>query len=366
MGVPDRSRQAAAGERQKDAGLRRRRFDQGRVPPNAMTMLRALFLFAALLPGLVLANPTPEITAKRSKANIEKALKAIEAAAKVAPSPARTPSRRPGSKEEAPKVAAPTPSELAKARTELGRLNGYRYLAGLSHDVKLDEELCWNAKFGAELCRQHGQIDHTPPKPAGMDEATFRRGYEATTSSNLYWTSGADGITGSVDGYMDDSDPSNVRAVGHRRWCLNPPMGKTGFGAVGGFGAMWCMDRSGREARGAIVCYPAAGFHPLAYFKPGTAWSVTLDPERYRLTGRSVRVFELAAASARRFPDDLKGLKEIPLTDVNLDRSGIGSLRQCLIFRPRAKVGRGDRFGVIIEGVEGAPGGRLAYAVEFY
>lgn len=331
-----------------------------------MTRDLLAILLAALLAGTAAANPTPETTAKRSKADIDKALKAIEASARVAPAPARPTARRPGTREEAPEVPAPTPAELAKARTELARLNGYRYLAGLSHDVKLDEELCWDAKFGAELCRQHGQINHTPPRPAGMDEATYRRGYEATTNSNLYWTSGTDGLTGSVDGYMDDSDPSNVARVGHRRWCLNPPMAKAGFGGVGGFSAMWCMDRSGREARGAIVCFPAAGFHPLAYFKPGTAWSVALDPDRYRIGSAQVKMVDLAGPGARRFPDDIKGLKEVPLVDVSLDRSGIGSPRQCLIFRPKAKVGRGDRFGVILEGVEGAPGGRLAYSVEFY
>ena len=331
-----------------------------------MTMLRTLLLLAALLPGLAMANPTPETTAKRSKAEIDKALKAIEAAARTAPPPGRTATRRPGAKEEEPRVPAPTPTELSKARAELARLNGYRYLAGLSSDVRLDDELCWNAKFGAELCRQHGQINHTPPKPPGMDEATYRRGYEATTNSNLFWTSGADGLTGSVDGYMDDSDPSNVSRVGHRRWCLNPPMAKAGFGMVGGYSAMWCFDRSGREARGAIVCFPSAGFHPISHFKPGAAWSIALDPERYRVTGRNVRVLELPASAVRRFPEDLAGLREIPLRDVNLDRSGIGSLRQCLIFRPMAKIGRGDRFGVVIMGVEGAPGGRLAYTVEFY
>ncbi len=331
-----------------------------------MEMLRPLLLLAALLPCLATGNPTPEMTAKRSKADIDKALKAIEASARVAPAPARPTARRPGTKEEPAKVAPPTPSELSKARAELARLNGYRYLAGLPADVRLDEELCWDAKFGAELCRQHGQINHTPPRPAGMDEATYRRGYEATTNSNLFWTSGADGLTGSVDGYMDDSDPSNVSRVGHRRWCLNPPMAKAGFGVVGGFSAMWCMDQSGREARGAIVCFPAAGFHPIAYFKPGTAWSVALDPERHRVGSPRVRVLDLSAPGARRFPDDLKGLREIPLVDVNLDRSGIGSLRQCLIFRPQAKIGRGDRFGVLVEGVEGAPGSRLAYTVEFY
>jgi len=332
-------------------------------------MLRSLLLLS--LAALAAANPSPEATAKRGKADIDRALRAIEAAARVAPAPARAPARRSGGKEEAPKVPPPTPAELAKARAELARLNGHRYLAGLSHDVRLDEELCWNAKFGAELCRQVGRIDHTPPKPPGMDDATYRRGFEATTNSNLFWTSGADGLAGSVDGYMDDSDPSNVRRVGHRRWCLNPPMAKVGFGAVGGYSAMWCFDRSGSEARGAIVCFPAAGFHPIAYFTPGTAWSVMLDPARHRLAGPNVRVlnvrvFALSPAEARRFPADLKGLKEVPLTDVNLDRSSIGSLTECLIFRPKAKVGRGDRFGVVIEGVQGAPGSRLAYSVEFY
>ncbi len=324
-----------------------------------------LLLLAALASALLSANPTPETTAKRSKAEIDKALKAIEAAARVAPAPARAPSGRPDPKAAATTVPAPTPSELAKARAELARLNGYRYLAGLSSDVRLDDELCWNAKFGAELCRRVGRIDHTPPKPAGMDDIAYRRGYEATTNSNLSWTSGPDGLTGSADGYMDDSDPSNVARVGHRRWCLNPPMAKAGFGVVGGYSAMWCFDRSGADARGAILCFPSAGFHPLAYFKPGTAWSVTLDPRRYRLAGRDVKVYELPA-SARRFPEDLKGLREIPLTDVNLDRSGIGTLTQCLIFRPQAKVHRGARFGVLVEGVEGVSGGKLSYTVEFY
>lgn len=329
-------------------------------------MLRILLLLTALAPGLAWANPTPETTAKRSKADIDRALKAIEATARITPATPKAPSRRPSAKEPADAVAPPTPAELAKARTELARLNGYRYLAGLSSDVKLDDTLCENAKFGAELCRRHGQINHTPPKPPGMDDATYRRGYEATTNSNLSWTSGGDGLVGSVDSFMDDSDPSNVSRVGHRRWCLNPPMAKAGFGGVGGFGAMWCMDRSGREARGAIICFPAAGFHPLAWFKPGTAWSVVLDPERHRITSPRVKVLDLSGQGARRFPEDMKGLAEIPLTDVNLDQSAIGSLRQCLIFRPQARILRGSRLGVLIEGVEGAPGGRLAYTVEFY
>lgn len=315
-----------------------------------------------LLTAVLAADPTPEITAKRSKSDIERALKAIEAAGRV--QPAATPARKTG-KDEVATVPRPTASELTKARAETTRLNAYRYLAGLSYDVKLDEELSWTCKFGAEVCRRIGTIDHQPPKPAGMDDAAYRRGYEATSSSNLFWSTGADALTGSVDGYMDDSDPSNVGRVGHRRWCLNPPMAKTGFGVAGGASAMWAFDRTGRKSPGAIVCFPAAGFYPLSYLRANTAWSISLAPERYQATTPGVKVVELPATGARRFPGDLKGMREIPLTDVRLDRSGIG-IGQCVIFRPKAAIRRGDRFGVVLDGVQGLPEKRLAYTVEFF
>lgn len=318
----------------------------------------ALLILAATL----VADPTPELTAKRSKADIERKVKAIEATARA--SSLATPARQ-TSKDEPTKVPRPTPSEMSKARGELARLNAYRYLAGLSHDVVLDDELSWTCKFGAEICRQIGTIDHTPPKPKGMDDATYRRGYEGTSKSNLYWTSGPDGLTGSVDAYMDDSDASNIARVGHRRWCLNPAMAKTGFGVAGGASAMWAFDGAGKPARNVIISFPAAGFYPLAYLKPNTAWSVSLSPERYRVAGTKVKLYELSAASQRRFPADLKGLKEIPLSDVRLDTSMIG-VAQCLIFRPKTSFKRGDRVGVLIEDVQGLPDKRLAYVVELF
>ena len=199
-----------------------------------------------------------------------------------------------------------------------------------------------------------------------MPEAAYKRGYLGTSKSNLHWTSGSDGLAGSVDGYMDDSDPANVRVVGHRRWCLNPPLAKTGFGVVGGTSAMWVADSSGPSGSGAIVCFPSAGFHPLDYFTPGTAWSVSLDPRRFRLPGPGVKVLDLSSpAHARAFPKELRGIPEIPLADVRLSTEGAG-IPQCLIFRPQAKVLRGSRFGVVLTGVDGLPSGQLAYAVEFF
>jgi uncharacterized protein YkwD len=321
--------------------------------------MRLLFLLLSCA-VLASASPHPEETAKRPKAEIEKTLKAIEAKARASTPTARAPKT---DKQEVPPL---TSSELAKARVELARLNGYRYLAGLPYDVTLDDELSLTAKYGAELCKRHGTIDHTPPRPAGTTESFYRRGYEGTSKSNLHWTSSGSGLVGSVDAYMDDSDPSNIRTVGHRRWCLSPSMRKTGFGVVDGFSAMWVMDQSGSSPANAILCFPSAGFHPLDYFVPGTAWSISLNPARYRLTGNTVKVFELRTpAAVRGFPKDLKGLKEIPLTDVRLSAEG-ASIPQCLIFRPQTKVGKGDRFGVIIEGVGGLPESQLSFRVEFF
>lgn len=322
--------------------------------------MRPLRLLLLLLGAVAAASPHPEATAKRSKSEIDQALRAIEAKARAAAPAPRWPKAGPDD------VPPPTPSELAKARAELARLNGYRYLAGLPSDVALDPGLSWTCKFAAELCRRIGTIDHTPARPSGMPEPAYRRGYEGTSQSNLHWTSGPDGLAGSVDSYMDDSDPANVRVVGHRRWCLNPPLAKTGFGVVGGYSAMWVADRSGSSGAGAIVCFPSAGFHPFAYFTPGTAWSVSLDPRRYRLAGSDLKVFDLSSpAHARAFPRDLRGLPEIPLSDVRLSTEGSG-IPQCLIFRPQAKITRGARFGVLVPRAAGLPDGQLAYTVEFY
>lgn len=322
------------------------------------------FILFILTASMVMGAPSPEATAKRSKADIEKTLRVIESAANTSSTTQTKTETRKGSKETV--ALTVTPSELGKARKELARLNAYRYLAGLNYDVQLKDELNLTCKYGAHLCNVIGRIEHTPAKPAKMDDATYKRGYEATSNSNLSWTSGPDGLTGSVDGYMDDSDPSNIARVGHRRWCLNPAMRYTGFGVVQGTSAMWSMDGAYGSSAGAVVCFPAAGFYPLAYLKPDTAWCVSLDPARYQVKSAQVKVYALKSTSqSSRFPADVAGLTEIKLRDIRVDTSGIG-IPQCVIFRPEIKMVRGNRYGVIISGIEGLPGDKLAYTVELF
>ncbi|GBL42655.1 hypothetical protein EMGBD4_01540 [Verrucomicrobiota bacterium] len=240
-----------------------------------------LLLIAAGLPAV-----TPVDTAKRTRAELEAGLKALEAkhrseknpAQPVAPKEEGAPAEKPKGKGAGADLVI-KPDELKRARGELLRLNGYRFLCGLEAEVKLKDEFTLTCKYGAYLCSVLGHIEHTPPKPAGMEETLFRKGYEGTSHANLFSTSGPDGLTGSVDGYMDDSDEKNVGGVGHRRWCLNPAMGATGFGQVRGFSAMWSMDGSNATVTNdQLVCFPAAGFWPLAYYRARTAWSISAEP----------------------------------------------------------------------------------------
>lgn len=245
----------------------------------------ALSCLAASLGAAV----SPDSTAKRTRAEIEAGLKALETKARTAKEEPKVPEAADKLKEGKWGKAVVNdlvikPDELKRAPAELLRLNGYRYLCGLEADVVLKEEYNLTCKFGAYLCSVIGRIEHTPAKPAGMDELVYKKGYEGTSHSNLFWSSGPDGLTGSINGYMDDSDASNIARVGHRRWCLNPALGATGFGQVRGYSAMWSMDASNAAGKGEhIVCFPAAGFWPLAYWPNSPAWSISLDPGRYRV-----------------------------------------------------------------------------------
>jgi hypothetical protein len=177
-------------------------------------------------------------------------------------------------------ILAAAPSNLdkddplaAERQQALRRLAAYRRLCGLSFaDLMLVPE--WNLRCdaAAEACRRLGHLDHTPPQPPDMDPARYRLGYEGASHSNL--ASGGS-LEASVDQYMDDSDGGNIDRVGHRRWCLNPPLRKTGFGHDGGYSAMWSMDESGNGKTAVdFVAYPPHGYTPTDLFDARRAFSI--------------------------------------------------------------------------------------------
>lgn len=154
----------------------------------------------------------------------------------------------------------------------LRRLQAYRRLCALPwKGMELVDE--WNelCDAAAEVNEANGELDHTPERPDGFDPQRFQQGYRGASNSNL--CVGQD-MPGSLDSYMDDSDARNLERVGHRRWCLNPPMRRTGFGISGRYSAMWSMDQSGSMPKGLdAIVYPPPGWTPVDMFGDRHAWN---------------------------------------------------------------------------------------------
>ena len=249
---------------------------------------------------------------------------------------------------------------------EVRRLNAYRYLVGLACDVTLSDAYCDLARAGAGLCAKIDKLDHTPANP-GLPEDEYKKAYQGTSHSNLHE---GRGTRGSVDRYMDDSDPSNIDRVGHRRWCLNPAMKECGFGQSGKFSAMYAHDASRKDAPDYDhVAYPAAGFMPNSFFAAGHAWSVSLNPKKYRKPDRatvSVTVSPLVAAKGQALRVDQRG-PQMEMDYFNVDLGGFG-IGNAIIFRPKGVSTRdGSAYWVEIKGLKKLDGAdaTLEYLVHF-
>ncbi len=239
----------------------------------------------------------------------------------------------------------------------LRRLQAYRYLCMLRwEDMELNptwNELC---EAAAQVCKRIGRLDHTPPKPDGMDDETYNKGYRGASHSNL---SVGSGMVRSVDSYMNDSDPSNIDRVGHRRWCLNPGMRKTGFGSAGRFSAMWSMDSSGGGAGGiAAIYYPPRGYTPVDFFGPRHAFSISI------IKGGRAKKDSLDIKITPLDQQYLAAGKPLALDYKNVTNGGAG-VPHVLIFRPVGLVvAPGRRYWVEVS-YDGGKTQAHEYLVEF-
>ncbi len=220
----------------------------------------------------------------------------------------------------------PADPQAATRAAALRRLQAYRFLCRVPHDgMNLVAE--WNdlCDAAAEACRRNRGLSHSPPMPEGMDPARYEKARVGAGRSNL----ATGGMVRSVDSYMDDSDPSNIDRIGHRRWCLNPAMRKTAFGADGEYSAMWSMDASGSAPKGLdTVLYPPAGWVPVSMFGARRAWSVA--PVR----GSGLKEIGTTKVTVRRLDADwLPAGEPLDLDHVGIADGGYGT-GQCLVFRP--------------------------------
>ncbi len=157
--------------------------------------------------------------------------------------------------------ARPAPSGVSKeVQDAVNLLNIYRYLSKVPYEVEADRTMNTAANDAAKICNVKGDLSHD-----------FGH---STDKCNLAMNSGGMTMAVSVKQYMEDSGANNRERRGHRRWCLNHTMKKTGFGLDGGYSAMYSMDQSGRGTR-KNYSYPGHGFYPLDYLH-GNGWSYHL------------------------------------------------------------------------------------------
>ena len=159
----------------------------------------------------------------------------------------------------------------ATLKKALATLNNVRYIAGLNYNVTLDSTYTAQCQAGAYVNYLIDDLTHDPRKPSGMSDALYKKGYAGCSSSNI--AMGSSTLNSCIlYSWMEDSDSSNIRYVGHRGWCLNPTMGKTGFGVAGIYMSMYALDMSNNSSI-KNVAWPAQTM-PLEYFGNDYAWSL--------------------------------------------------------------------------------------------
>ena len=228
------------------------------------------------------------------------------------------------------------------------RLKMYRYVVGVPYeDIVWDDGQAKLAHYASLVCSKLNKLTHTPSKPNGMSDADYKLGKQGAGQSNLF--QGRTHPSRCVDGWMDDSDPSNIDRVGHRRWCINPYMLKSGFGTVGRFAAMYAFDRSRKNTPDwDYVAYPARGYQPMDLFGNRHAWSVSVNPRKYAKPSKKEikATIQPVDANLEKMGGPLKH------NYFNVETSGFGS-GPAIIFRPDAfSMEANARYKVTITGLK--------------
>lgn len=264
----------------------------------------------------------------------------------------------------------------------LGAANFYRYISGLDGDLVLDAALNRQAQHGAVVVST-GELTHFPVRPADMPKDFFDLGAKSASSSNLYAAYGVQGnlAVKSVEAYMDDSDASNIAALGHRRWILSPQLKKVGFGIASRdnknyasqFSTMQVMDtsRSGKLNYNYNL-YPSKGAFPIEAFHVSQAWSAQLNPDVFAKPSNSEVQVEIVRSSDQK--TWTLGAKTPVSSDpakafFNVNTDGYG-YNYAVIFRPDnlKSLKAGDTFNVRITGLKKKNGSKaeILYQTRFF
>lgn len=217
----------------------------------------------------------------------------------------------------------------------LEQLNSFRYLSGAPADVELDESLCALAESAAEACKKHGGLSHD--LGSGTEVCNLHQGQG--TRADM------------IGGYIDDYGANNREKRGHRRWCLNWSLKRTGFGLSEGFAAMHCLDKSGPKPTHSWS-YPGRGYFPKDWLK-GDAWSF-YSPNK--LTGQvTVKMWKFS-----RRPTQLPAIGEEP-DGREVKVTYVSTYENAVNFEPEA----GNNNGIYLVRIAGE-GLAEQYLVELY
>lgn len=270
-------------------------------------------------------------------------------------------------------------------------LNFYRYCSGLGQ-VTLDSNLSYGtdgAQYGAVVLAANNLLTHTPSRPSDMSTDFYDNGYGATTTSNISKRTGYDknnSFRQSIYGCMNEKNStSNITTMGHRRWFLNPSLGKVGFGyaestAGSSFIVSKVFDRSATPGDYDFVSWPASGNFPNDILDTTTPWSITLNPSKFNTSAsvlNSVKVKITRASDGRSWTLSSANDKSSPVESdmknsyFHVDRGGY-AIGNCIIFQiGSSNLGHSSYSGeyrVEVTGLKtlGGSDAKLDYKVNFF
>lgn len=250
--------------------------------------------------------------------------------------------------------------------------NFVRYLANLPYDLELDSSLNTNGQYGAVLMAA-SSFSHTPSQPSDMASTFYSKGLSATKSSNIGWGY-TDLETSIQNGYMRDDDTGNMNRVGHRRWIINPPLKKIGFGfAPGNYSLMKVFDTSRTETVSYdYVAWPAKGNFPIEFFDSNDPWSISLNTNKYSKPSLNSVSISLTSSTLNKTWTLNSSDNTVSTSDeyFNVENSGYG-ISNCIIFRPSTAAItslKDDTYTVKISSLQTSDGTSttIEYSVKFF
>ncbi len=269
--------------------------------------------------------------------------------------------------DESYSISAPYSSGKLSAETNnqaLNAINFCRYVAGLPDDVQLKTEYNEAAQAGSLVNAINNTLTHSPSRPSGMDISLYNLGKNGCGSSNISYNSNT--VTRAVVSFMEDTDESNISALGHRRWLLNPSMKYVGIGNVGAYSSIYVFDnsRSGSYT-GDYVCWPAKNMPYELYGNTDQyAFSVSLgkDYDTPNLSKISVTVSSQKLSKTW----NLNSSSTTYNNYLNVNNDNYGS-QKCIIFNVGEMFPEDDKVTVTINGTtKSGVNAPISYQVNFF